>query len=69
MFPMLELLADPRHARFIDDPIYVYRLHDGQVHHLDKAGQHEGLEALRFEMLPYAPLDRVLLARSLAAHR
>nr|VFJ50507.1 MAG: Glycosyl transferase family 2 [Candidatus Kentron sp. FW] len=69
MFPMLELLADPKHACFIDEPIYVYRLHGDQVHHLDKAGQREGLEALRSRMPPYAPLNRGLLASLLRENR
>ena len=68
MFPLLELLGNHRHVYFIEEPIYVYRLHDEQVHHLDKPGQHEALETLRFQMPPYEPIDRLLLHRLLQEH-
>ncbi len=58
IFPMLEMLGDPAHVRFIRDRIYVYRLHDGCVHVVDKEGQHDGLEDLRFRRPPYRPLPR-----------
>lgn len=69
VFPLLELLGQPCHVRFIEDPIYVYRLHAQQVHQLDKAGQHEGLETLRYRMERYPPLERGLLYQHLKEHR
>ena len=65
MFPMLELLADPQHIAFIETPLYVYRLHGGNVHNYDKKSQSEDLEYLRFKMKKYSPLDRGLLKQHL----
>lgn len=65
IYPLLEMLAEPEHVRLIEEPIYVYRLHDQCVHASDKEGQHEGLMTLRFSMPGYAPLDRAYLARRL----
>lgn len=61
IFPMLELLADPKHIRFIEKPLYVYRLHDGNVHNHDKKSQHDDLEYIRFKLQKHPPLDRDLL--------
>lgn len=65
LYPMLELLGESKHVRFIEDPIHVYRLHERCVHVLDKAGQHDGFVTLR-SMAPYPPLERRWLARRLA---
>lgn len=67
MFPILEMLADPRHVRFIDEPIYVYRLHDQNVWRVDKPSQANDFAYIRGELQPYAPLDRELLKTLLAA--
>lgn len=61
MFPFLELLAEPKHVAFIDTPLYVYRLHQGNVHHHDKKSQTDDLNLLRFGMKTYPPLDREVL--------
>lgn len=61
IFPILELLADPKHVAFIEDPLYVYRLYEGNVHNHDKKSQFDDLEHLRFKMKKYPPLDRTLL--------
>lgn len=61
MYPMLELVAEPHHVAFIDTPLYVYRLHDGNVHNHDKKSQSDDLDLLRFRMKKYDPLDRDLL--------
>jgi hypothetical protein len=61
MFPILELLAEPKHVAFIDTPLYVYRLHEGNVHNHDKKSQSDDLDLLRFGMKKYAPLDREIL--------
>lgn len=65
VFPMLELLSDPRHIEFIDTPLYVYRLHEGNVHNHDKKSQSDDLEYLRFKKIKYPPLDRKLLQEHL----
>ncbi|MBF5059640.1 glycosyltransferase family A protein [Candidatus Neptunochlamydia vexilliferae] len=67
IFPMLELLADPKHVAFIEKPLYIYRLHNGNVHNHDKKSQREDLEYLRFKKTPYLPLNRELL-RSFLNH-
>ncbi|MFI5343879.1 MAG: glycosyltransferase family A protein [Chlamydiales bacterium] len=61
IFPMLELLGDPKHVAFIEKPLYVYRLHEGNVHNHDKKSQSEDLEYIRFKLQKYSPLDRDLL--------
>ena len=61
VFPMLELLADPKHVVFIETPLYVYRLYEGNVHNYDKKSQSDDLEYLRFKMKKYPPLDRQVL--------
>lgn len=61
VYPMLELLGDPRHVAFIDTPLYVYRLHAGNVHNHDKQSQTDGLNLLRFQMRKYEPLKREIL--------
>jgi hypothetical protein len=63
VYPMLELLADPKHVAFIDTPLYVYRLHAGNVHNHDKQSQTDDLNLLRFKMKKYNPLDRAVLQR------
>lgn len=65
VFPFLELLADPKHVRFIDTPLYVYRLHEGNVHNYDKKSQSDDLLHLRFHMKKYPPMDRKLLQEHL----
>jgi hypothetical protein len=67
IFPMLELLADPKHVAFIDTPTYVYRFHEGNVHNHDKASQFNDLYYLRFSKKKYAPLNRLLLQEKLDA--
>ncbi len=67
IFPMLELLADPKHVGFIENPIYVYRLYEGNVHNQDKKSQSEDLDHLRFKMKKYPPLDRELLQLHLSS--
>lgn len=67
VFPMLEMLDDPKHVTFIDTPLYVYRLYEGNVHTYDKKSQSDDLEHLRFHMKKYPPLDRVLLQEYLCA--
>jgi len=62
VYPMLELLGRPEHVRFVEDPIYVYRLHDGNVHRTDKASQHADLDAIRNQARRYRPLPRAELA-------
>ena len=68
---MLELLGDPQHVKFIQTPLYVYRLHEGNVHNHDKKSQSDDLEYLRFKMKKYPLLDReclqMHLSRSLCA--
>ena len=59
VFPMLELLSDPKHVKFIDTPLYVYRLYEGNVHNHDKKSQSDDLDHLRFKMEKYPPLDLV----------
>ncbi|MGR3973649.1 MAG: glycosyltransferase [Candidatus Rhabdochlamydia sp.] len=61
IFPFLELLQDPEHVAFNETPIYVYRLHEGNVHNHDKKSQSDDLETLRFGRKKYLPLDRNLL--------
>ncbi len=61
VYPMLELLANSQHVTFIDTPLYVYRLHDGNVHNHDKKSQSDDLDLLRFKMKKYDPIDRDLL--------
>ena len=63
IYPMLEMLADPKHVVFIEKPLYVYRLHDHNVHNHDKKSQREDLDFLRFRKTPYAPLDREIIAK------
>jgi glycosyltransferase involved in cell wall biosynthesis len=65
MFPILELLANPKHVAFIDTPLYVYRLHEGNVHNHDKKSQSDDLDLLRFKMKKYPPLDRDILRQHL----
>lgn len=61
VYPMLELLGDKKHVMFIDTPLYVYRLHMGNVHNHDKKSQTEDLEYIRFELSPYSPINRLKL--------
>ncbi len=65
IFPMLELLGDPKHVCFIQKPIYVYRLHEGNVHNHDKKSQFDDLEYIRYKKRPYKELDRITLAQHL----
>jgi hypothetical protein len=65
IFPMLELLSDQQHIQFIETPLYVYRLHSGNVHNHDKKSQSEDLEYLRFNMKKYPPLDPQVLQQQL----
>jgi hypothetical protein len=60
-FPILELLADPKHVAFIEQPLYVYRLHSGNIHCSDKKSQTDDLNYLRFHKERYPPLDRAVL--------
>ena len=61
VYPMLELLGDPNHLAFIDTPLYVYRLHSGNVHNQDKKSQTDDLEYIRFELPSYSPMNRLTL--------
>jgi hypothetical protein len=61
IFPMLELLGEKKHVAFIETPIYVYRLHTGNVHCHDKKSQYDDLEYIRFSLKPSHPLNRSLL--------
>ncbi|NGX30655.1 MAG: hypothetical protein K940chlam8_00004 [Chlamydiae bacterium] len=61
VYPMLEMLADPKHVVFIEDPIYVYRLHEGNVHNHDKKSQSDDLNTIRFSLPKYKPLERHIL--------
>lgn len=65
VFPILELLSDPKHVAFIEEPLYVYRLHEGNVHNYDKKSQSDDLDFIRFKMQKYPPLDRDLLKQHL----
>jgi hypothetical protein len=65
VFPILELLSDPKHVAFIETPLYVYRLYEGNVHNYDKKSQSDDLEHLRFKMKKYPPLDRKVLQEHL----
>ncbi len=65
LFPMLEMLADPRHVRVLDEPIYVYRLHGGNVHQSNRVNLVSDASFIR-DLPPYAPLDRELLGQLLA---
>lgn len=65
MFPMLELLAEKKHVSFIETPLYVYRLHAGNVHNHDKKSQSDDLNYLRFQMKKHEPLDRKVLKNHL----
>lgn len=69
IFPLLEMLSSPEHVRRIEEPIYVYRIHDQCVHVLDKPGQHDGFMTLRFEMPAYSALERAYLHQRLAQAR
>ncbi|MDJ0651993.1 MAG: glycosyltransferase family A protein [Simkaniaceae bacterium] len=69
IYPMLELLADPKHVAFIDTPLYVYRLHAGNVHNHDKKSQTEDLDYIRFKLPAYPPMDRLKLRRHLNHRR
>ncbi|MGR3912709.1 MAG: glycosyltransferase family A protein [Candidatus Rhabdochlamydia sp.] len=62
IFPFLELLNHPKHVAFNEDPIYVYRLHAGNVHNHDKKSQSDDLNTLRFHRKKYLPLDPAILA-------
>lgn len=66
MYPILEMLADSRHVRFIDEPVYVYRLHDRNVWRVDKPSQASDFAYIRERLRPYSPLDRELLTDLLA---
>ena len=61
VFPMLELLGEKKHVAFIEIPIYVYRLHSGNVHCHDKKSQYDDLKYIRFSLKPYQSLSRSLL--------
>ncbi len=61
VYPMLELLGDPKHVAFIDTPLYIYRIHSGNVHNHDKKSQTEDLEYIRFELPSYSPMNRLKL--------
>lgn len=61
MYPMLEMLGDPRHIRFIDEPIYVYRLHDNNVWRVDKPSQANDFAYIRDVLSPYPMIDREAL--------
>jgi hypothetical protein len=65
VYPMLELLGDPKHVAFIDTPLYVYRLHSENVHNHDKKSQTRDLEYIRFELPSYPPMDRLKLQERL----
>ena len=58
IFPMLELLDNPKHVAFIECPLYVYRLHAGNVHNHDKKSQSDDLDYIRFKLKKYPPLER-----------
>lgn len=66
IFPMLELLRDPKHVAFIDTPLYVYRLYENNVHNYDKKSQTDDLEFIRFNLMKYLPLDRQILRQKCA---
>jgi glycosyltransferase involved in cell wall biosynthesis len=66
VYPMLEMLGDPKHVAFIKEPIYVYRLHEGNVHNYDKQSQTDDLEYIRFKLPIYSLLDRDFLAKKLS---
>jgi hypothetical protein len=61
IFPMLELLGDLKHVAFIESPLYVYRLHEGNVHNHDKKSQSDDLDYIRFKLKKYPPLEREFL--------
>lgn len=61
IFPMLELLGAPKHVAFIDTPLYVYRLYEGNVHNHDKKSQTDDLEYIRFNLKKYPALDKEVL--------
>ncbi|MBS0616192.1 MAG: glycosyltransferase [Verrucomicrobia bacterium] len=65
VYPMLEMLGDPKHVAFIEKPLYVYRLHAGNVHNHDKKSQSDDLDYLRFQMKKYPLLDRNVLKHHL----
>lgn len=65
MYPMLEMLAEPQHVRFIEDPLYVYRLHDNNVWRIDKPSQASDFAYVRSKLPIYPPLDRTLIQRLL----
>lgn len=65
VFPMLEMLSDAKHVAFIEKPLYVYRLHAGNVHNYDKKSQSDDLEYLRFHAKKYFPLGRHILQHHL----
>lgn len=65
VFPILELLSNPCHVQFIETPLYVYRLHEGNVHNHDKRSQSDDLQYLRFMKQKYQPLDRRILQQHL----
>lgn len=58
VYPMLEMLGDPAHIAFIESPLYVYRLYEGNVHNYDKKSQTDDLEYIRFSLPRYPLLDR-----------
>jgi len=68
IFPMLELLSDPKHVAFIQDPIYAYRLYGGNVHNYDKKSQFDDLEFIRFSQKPYPRLDQEILNQHISEH-
>jgi hypothetical protein len=66
LYPMLELLDDPRHARCVEERIYVYRLHERNVWRTDKPSQSGDFAEIR-RRPPYAPMPRHALRELLAA--
>ena len=66
MYPMIEMLAEPQHVRFIEEPIYVYRLHENNVWRTDKPSQANDFAYIR-SLRPYSPIDRVILQRLLSS--
>jgi glycosyltransferase involved in cell wall biosynthesis len=57
IFPMLEMLSRPESVRFIDKPIYVYRLHPDNVHHKQCHRIDRDMEEIRFKLPRFQPLE------------
>jgi len=69
VYPILELLGESKHVAFIEDPLYVYRLHEGNVHNYDKKSQSDDLNYIRFQLKKYPLLERKTLHSILYSER